>query len=133
MNNKKEGRDLTQGNLVKNMLIIFFPLLFTHLLSSIYSFVDGIWIGKIIGERGISVSANVYPILFLVMAVGFGLGAATSVLISQYYGAKDNNSIKKIVEIKAKNANLLGENGEITNKTIDLLTIKTVKISSPLS
>jgi len=99
MNNKKEGRDLTQGNLVKNMLIIFFPLLFTHLLSSIYNFVDGIWIGKIIGEKGISVTANVHPILFFVMAVGFGLAAATSVLISQYYGAKDNNSIKKVVKV----------------------------------
>ena len=99
MNNKKEGRDLTQGNLVKNMLIIFFPLLFTNLLNSIYNVVDGIWIGRIVGENGVSVSANVHPILFLVMAVGYGLATSTSVLISQYYGAKDNKSIKTVVKV----------------------------------
>lgn len=94
-----EGKDLTEGNLFRNMLLLFFPLLLTNLLSSIYNFVDAIWIGNLIGESGISVSTNVYPLLFLTIAVGYALATATSVLISQYYGAKDNNNIKKVVKM----------------------------------
>lgn len=99
MDNKKEGRDLTQGNLLRNMLIIFFPLLLTNLLNSIYNFVDGIWIGRIVGENGISVTTNVYPLLFIITAVGYGLSTATSVLIAQYYGAKDNDKLRRVVKV----------------------------------
>ena len=99
MKKLKEGNDLTQGNLMKNMVMLFLPLLLTNLLNSIYNFVDGIWIGNIVGEGGISVSTNVYPLLFLTTAVGYALATATSVLISQYYGAKDNKSIKKVVNV----------------------------------
>ena len=99
MDNKKEGRDLTQGNLLRNMLIVFFPLLLTNLLNSIYNFVDGIWIGRIVGENGISVTTNVYPLLFIITAVGYGLSTATSVLIAQYYGAKDNDKLKRVVKV----------------------------------
>ena len=101
MKKLKEGNDLTQGNLMKNMVMLFLPLLLTNLLNSIYNFVDGIWIGNIVGEGGISVSTNVYPLLFLTTAVGYAyaLATATSVLISQYYGAKDNKNIKKVVKM----------------------------------
>jgi len=99
MKKLKERNDLTQGNLMKNMVMLFLPLLLTNLLNSIYNFVDGIWIGNIVGEGGISVSTNVYPILFLTTAVGYALATATSVLISQYYGAKDNKNIKKVVKM----------------------------------
>ena len=99
MDNKKEGRDLTQGNLLRNMLIVFFPLLLTNLLNSIYNFVDGIWIGRIVGENGISVTTNVYPLLFIITAVGYGLSTATSVLIAQYYGAKDNDKLRRVVKV----------------------------------
>ena len=99
MKKLKEGNDLTQGNLMKNMVMLFLPLLLTNLLNSIYNFVDGIWIGNIVGEGGISKSTNVYPLLFLTTAVGYALATATSVLISQYYGAKDNKNIKKVVKM----------------------------------
>ena len=99
MNSKKEGKDLTQGNLLRNMLMVFFPLLLTNILSSIYNFVDGIWIGKIVGEKGISVSVNVYPILFITASVGHGLAIGTSVLVSQHFGAKNNNKIRQVVKV----------------------------------
>ena len=50
MKKLKEGNDLTQGNLMKNMVMLFLPLLLTNLLNSIYNFVDGIWIGGYIGH-----------------------------------------------------------------------------------
>ena len=57
-----EGKDLTKGNLLKNMTILLIPLILTNLLNSIYNIVDSIWIGNLIGENGVSAVTNSYPI-----------------------------------------------------------------------
>lgn len=48
-----KGKDLTNGNLLKNMFILLIPLVLTNLLNSIYNIVDGIFVGNLIGENGI--------------------------------------------------------------------------------
>ena len=89
-----EGKDLTQGKLFNNMFKLLCPLLLTNLLNSIYNIVDGIWIGNLMGENGVSAITNCYPLILIVTAISTGLSIATSVLVSQYYGAKDNEKIK---------------------------------------
>ena len=89
-----EGKDLTKGNLKNNMLKLLLPLILTNLLNSIYNIVDGIWIGKLVGENGVSAITNCYPLILIATAISSGLSIATSVLVSQYYGAKDKDKVK---------------------------------------
>ena len=92
-----EGKDLTKGNLLKNMLYLLIPLVLTNLLNSIYNIVDGIWVGNLIGENGVSAITNSFPIIAVTRAIGYGLFTAISVLVSQYYGAKDKEKIKELL------------------------------------
>ena len=94
-----EGKDLTKGNLLKNMAVLLIPLVLTMLLNSIYNIIDGIWIGNLIGEDGVSAITNCYPLTILVTAIANGIAIATSILVSQYYGAKENEKIKAIVGV----------------------------------
>ncbi len=94
-----EGKDLTKGNLLKNMAVLLIPLVLTTLLNSIYNIIDGIWIGNLIGEDGVSAITNCYPLTILVTAIANGIAIATSILVSQYYGAKENEKIKAIVGV----------------------------------
>lgn len=94
-----EGRDLTKGNLLKNMTILLIPLVLTNLLNSIYNIVDGIWIGNLIGENGVSAITNCYPLTLIVTSISTGLAIATSVLVSQYYGAKENEKLKSVMGV----------------------------------
>lgn len=89
-----EGKDLTKGKLLKNMTILLIPLVLTNLLNSIYNIVDGIWIGNLIGENGVSAITNCYPLTLMVASIATALAVATSVLVSQYYGAKEEEKIK---------------------------------------
>ena len=88
-----EGKDLTKGKLLKNMTILLIPLVMTNLLNSIYNIVDGIWIGNLIGENGVSAITNCYPLTLIVASIATGLAVATSVLVSQYYGAKEEEKL----------------------------------------
>lgn len=92
-----EGKDLTKGNLLKNMTILIIPLIFTNLLNSIYNIVDAIWIGNLVGENGVSAITNCYPLTLIVTAISTGMAIATSILVSQYYGAKEEEKIKSAI------------------------------------
>lgn len=94
-----EGKDLTKGMLLKNMTILIIPLILTNLLNSIYNIVDGIWIWKLIGEDGVSAITNCYPLTLIVTSISTGLAIATSVLVSQYYGAKDEEKLKSVMGV----------------------------------
>ena len=92
-----EGKDLTKGNLLKNMLYLLIPLLLTNLLNSIYNIVDGIWIGNLVGEAGVSAITNSFPIITIIRSVGYGVFTAVSILVAQYYGAKKFEKIKDLL------------------------------------
>lgn len=94
-----EGKDLTKGKLLKNMTILLIPLVLTNLLNSIYNIVDGIWIGNLIGENGVSAITNCYPLTLIVASIATGLAVATSVLVSQYYGAKEEEKLKSVMGV----------------------------------
>ena len=94
-----EGKDLTKGKLLKNMTILLIPLVMTNLLNSIYNIVDGIWIGNLIGENGVSAITNCYPLTLIVASIATGLAVATSVLVSQYYGAKEEEKLKSVMGV----------------------------------
>ncbi len=94
-----EGKDLTKGKLLKNMTILLIPLILTNLLNSIYNIVDGIWIGNLIGESGVSAITNCYPLTLIVTSISTGLAIATSVLVSQYYGAKEEEKLKSVMGV----------------------------------
>lgn len=94
-----EGKNITTGNLFKNMTYLFIPILLTNLLNSIYNIVDGIWIGNLIGKNGVSVITNSFPITLIISSISVGLATAISVSISQYYGAKNEEKIKQIIGV----------------------------------
>ena len=103
-----EGRDLTKGNLVKNMINLLIPLLLTNLLNSIYNIVDAIWIGNLVGEDGVSAITNCYPLTLVVMAISTGLSIAVSVLVSQFYGAKQEENLKTVIGVSYITTILIG-------------------------
>ena len=103
-----EGKDLTKGNLLKNMFILLIPLVLTNLLNSIYNIVDGIFVGNLIGENGLSAITNCYPIVFVITATIQGPAIATSVLVSQYYGAKAEEKLKSVCGVAYTITTILG-------------------------
>ena len=94
-----EGINLTEGKLSKNMKRLLMPLIFTNILNSIYSIVDGIWVGNLTGDMGVAAITNSYPVICAVVAISTGMAIGASVLISQYYGAKKYDKVKTTIGV----------------------------------
>ena len=73
-------------------------------VNSIYLMIDTAFIGKWIGDDGLAAIGYVFPFIFIIMGITFGLGTGTQTLISQYIGKKE----KKLAEIAATHCLLIG-------------------------
>ncbi|MFV0529659.1 MAG: MATE family efflux transporter [Lachnospiraceae bacterium] len=71
---------------VKEILKISLPTVIAMTLTGMYSVVDGLFIGRAAGDTGLAAINIAWPITALVTAMGFAIGSAGSVLLSNYQG-----------------------------------------------
>lgn len=83
------------------------PMILQSLITTGVNLVDNIMVGQLGDpELGATTQANQFITLFTFAAMGISMGA--SVLSARYYGAKDKDSLKKVVAIALRFAVTLG-------------------------
>jgi len=97
MNNEKFGKDLTEGSIPRHLLSLAVPMLLANLLSTGYNIVDAIWIGRFVGKEAIGAVAVSFPVMFIFIGVAAGATMATTVLVSQFYGARNMPMVSKTI------------------------------------
>lgn len=88
---------MTEGPIFKPLVLFAIPLILTGILQQLYNTVDSVVIGKFSSSfalAGVGSSASLISLLTNLF-VGFSTGA--SVVVSQYFGAKDKGGIEKSV------------------------------------
>lgn len=73
-------------------------MLLGSVFQQLYSIIDSIIVGKFLGKDALASVGASYPIIFTIIALVIGIGGGASVVISQYYGAKDNENVRKAVD-----------------------------------
>jgi len=90
-------RDLTKGSEGKHILLFAIPMLIGNLFQALYNTVDSIWVGQIVGSNGLAAVAVSFPIIFMLISFVMGLTMGVTIIISQYYGAKDLENVKRTI------------------------------------
>ena len=89
--------DMTSGNPYKLILIFSLPLLVGNIFQQLYNMVDSIVVGNVVGEKALAAVSTGFPIIFGLSSLFMGIGMGATVMISQFYGAKDFESIRHTV------------------------------------
>ena len=99
MSNKgKTSVDVTQGNIIKQLLIFFFPILFGSVLQQLYNTADAVIVGNFVGKEALAaVGGSTGTIVNLFVGFFVGIASGFAVIISQYFGAKNNKDVKTCV------------------------------------
>jgi len=87
-------KDLTHGNIWRQILLFTLPLIGANLMMLSYQLVDSIIVGTFLGKHALAAVSQSYPVLFGVIALMIGLGSGTIVVISQYFGAKQYDKVQ---------------------------------------
>lgn len=71
----------------KNYLKYILPSMLSFLLTGIYSIVDGIFVGRAMGDPGLAAINIAWPLVALIISLGTGIGMGAAVIVSLNKGA----------------------------------------------
>lgn len=101
------AEDLTEGGILKTILRTSLPMIVAFFLQSVFNIVDAFFVGKISPEALAAVSIS-YPVVFLLISLGSGIGAGTASVISRFIGAKKQKEADNAAEHAVLSALVLG-------------------------
>lgn len=95
MERKRAGSTMlmTEGVIWKQLLLFSFPLLIGNLFQQLYNTVDSIVVGNFIGSQALAAVGSSNSLINLIIGMFMGIATGAGVIISQYYGARDEKKL----------------------------------------
>lgn len=90
--------NMTIGNPAKLIIKFSLPLLIGNILQQMYNIVDSIVVGNFAGKEALAAVGNSFIINFLLISLFMGMGMGATILISQFFGAKNEQKVKLTIE-----------------------------------
>lgn len=91
-------KDLTTGNEGRRVISFTIPMIVGNILQQSYQVVNSIIVGQYLGKEAIGAIGASFPIIFLLISLVVGISNGSTIIIAQYYGARDYEKIKKAVD-----------------------------------
>lgn len=92
----KQTNSITEGVIWKQLLLFFFPIVLGTFFQQLYNTADTVVVGRFVGKEALaSVGGSAAQIVNLVVGFFVGLASGATVIISQYYGAKDTEHLNR--------------------------------------
>lgn len=85
------AKDLTKGPVLRQLLSFAIPVALANALQAVYSMVDMVVVGQVVGSSGLSAVGIGGQIMNMFMSVGMGFSYGAQVLLSQQVGAQDKD------------------------------------------
>lgn len=89
--------DMTRGSAYKLILMFSVPLLIGNVFQQLYNMVDSIVVGNFIGEKALAAVGTGFPIIFMTSSMFMGIGIGATIMISQYFGARDLEKVNDTI------------------------------------
>lgn len=92
-----KAKRMTEGSIFKCLLYFALPLMVGNFFQQLYNTVDSIIVGNFVGKEALAAIGSVDSIINTYIGFFVGLSAGAGVVISQYYGASDDENVHKAV------------------------------------
>lgn len=88
---------MTEGSIPGLMLRFAAPLFFGNLFQQLYNTADALIVGRYLGDSALAAVSSTGSLIFLLISLFEGIAAGAGVIISRYYGARDNEKLHSAV------------------------------------
>lgn len=92
---KEQVMDMTKGPVLKQMTRFALPVLFGMLCQRIYNFADTYIVGRFLGDEALAAVSIAGTATYMLFSVMMGATTGVGVVISQFYGAKQEGEIRR--------------------------------------
>nr|ADN68485.1 SorJ [Sorangium cellulosum] len=94
----KAGTDLTVGSIPRHIITFALPMLIGTIFQTAHSIINAIWVGQYLGTEALAAVTVSLPVIFTIFGLGMGMTLATNVLVSQSFGAKRLDDLRRVVD-----------------------------------
>lgn len=70
-------------------------MLIGDIFQQLYNVVDSVIVGRFIGDKALAAVGASFPVIFVIIALVLGIGIGSTVVISQYFGARNFDMVKR--------------------------------------
>ena len=91
-------KDLTTGKEGKMIFQFAAPMLLGNVFQQLFSIVDSFVVGNFVGKEALAAVGASFPVIFVMVSMIIGIVMGTTVVISQYFGAKDFVNVKRAID-----------------------------------
>ncbi len=114
--------DMTKGNPVRLILTFMGPLIIGNIFQQLYTMVDTAIVGTFVGVDALAAVGATGGLVFLIIGFVMGLTQGMGVIISQRFGANDEEGIKQSI----------GMSYLISTIAVVVLTVLSLLVTKPL-
>ncbi len=95
---KTKTRDMTQGSIVKQVILFSLPLMLGNIFQMLYNTVDSVVVGNFVGTEALAAVGATTIIINMLVFFFNGFATGASVVIGRYFGARDMEQLHRSVE-----------------------------------
>ncbi len=100
--------DLTQGSVTKGFLAFMIPIIIGNIFTQLYNMVDSVIVGQFVGGEALAAVGASFSLNNMINAFLVSVGAGATVVVSQYYGARQQEDVNKTVNTALILAGIVG-------------------------
>lgn len=97
MSKKTRVADMTVGSPVRHILLFSLPLIIGNIFQQLYNLIDCIIVGKFVGSDPLAAVGACGSVNFLFFSLCSGLSIGIGVIVSQYFGAKQEDRVRSTI------------------------------------
>lgn len=90
-------KDMTEGTPWKLLLQFAVPLFIGNIFQQLYNMADSIIVGKFVSTNSLGAIGTTGSIHFFFFSLVAGLSVGIGIIVSQYFGANDEKSVKDVI------------------------------------
>lgn len=76
--------------------VFLLPLMLSNVLQSLGQTANSVYLGRLVGVSSLAAVSAIFPLVFFLISFLIGIGAGSSILIGQAFGANDARKVKEI-------------------------------------
>jgi len=88
---------MTEGPIWKHIINFAIPLLIGNIFQQFYNTVDSIVVGNFVSTQALAAVGSTGPIINTIVGFFMGLSTGATVIISQFFGARDEQAVNRAV------------------------------------
>lgn len=94
---KNYTMDLTEGPLIKKLLLFSLPLMASNILQLCFNAADIMVVGQFAGDNSLAAVGSTSSVIHLLTNVFMGLSVGVNVMVARYFAAKQDEELHKTV------------------------------------